>query len=166
MSKQIRNATVGDLDALIALNAQVQKLHNKLVPSHFRAATDEAEIRTFFAGVLATPHNHILLSMSDGASPFGYLWFEVQHRPQTPFTHPPRRIYVHHVAVDKGARRRGIASALLLEMEKLALSQGVRRIVLDTWVANREAQDFFCANGFSPFNIVLEKSLESTAQIF
>jgi ribosomal protein S18 acetylase RimI-like enzyme len=155
----VKDAKLDDLDALIALNAQAQKLHAELEPSHFRAATDEAEIRAFFADALATPNNHVLLAFDD-ARPMGYLWFEFQHRPGTPFTHPRRRVYLHHIAVDKAARRRGMASALLSKMEEKALSQGFSRIVLDAWAANRDAQDFFRTKGYSPFNVVLGKSLD------
>lgn len=160
MGKPVKDATPGDLDALIALNAQVQQLHVELAPSHFQATTEEAEIRTFFAEVLATPRNQILLASFDDAPPIGYLWFEVQLRPRTPFTHARRRVYVHHIAVDGRARRRGIASALLQEMETRARSQGIRQISVDTWAANQDAHDFFAANGFSPLNVVLEKSLD------
>ena len=89
----IRDATSEDLDTLLALNTQVQDLHAQLEPSHFRAATEEVEVRAFFAKIISTPHNHILLAV-DEAGPRGYLWFELQHRPQTPFTQPRRRLYV------------------------------------------------------------------------
>ncbi len=162
MQVGIRVATGDDLDALIALNAQVQELHAELEPLHFRAVTDQGEVRAFLAGILAAPHNSILLAF-DEAQPIGYLWFEIQNRARTAFTHPNRQIYVHHIAVNKTARRRGAASALLSKVEDKARSEGICRIVLDTWAANHDAQDFFHANGFAPFNLALGKSIHSGA---
>jgi ribosomal protein S18 acetylase RimI-like enzyme len=156
----IRGATGNDLDALVALNAQVQKLHARLEPSHFRAVTDEAEIRTFFSGKLGSPRNSILLAF-DQAQPVGYLWFEIQNRAQTVFTYATRRIYVHHIAVDASARRRGAASALLSRVEDKARSEGICRIVLDAWAANHDAQHFFFSKGFAPFNLVFGKSIHA-----
>jgi GNAT superfamily N-acetyltransferase len=45
--------------------------------------------------------------------PIGYVWFEVQAQPETPFRPRRPRIYVHHISVAPEARRRGTATALL-----------------------------------------------------
>ncbi|OYX30615.1 MAG: hypothetical protein B7Z01_14095 [Brevundimonas subvibrioides] len=44
--------------------------------------------------------------------------------------------------------------------ESESRARGVRRMVLDAWATNEGAQHFFQAEGFVPFNIVLEKALE------
>ena len=61
--------------------------------------------------------------------PVGYVWFEVQARPETPFTPPRSRISVHHcIAVAPAPRRRGIATALMRYVEHRAASEGIDEI--------------------------------------
>jgi ribosomal protein S18 acetylase RimI-like enzyme len=70
-----------------------------------------------------------------------------------------KRIYIHHVSVQAGARRHGIASALLRQVEAEALIGGITTITLDTWAANGSARSFFEACGFAAFNLSLCKRL-------
>jgi len=100
----------------------------------------------------ALSENHIRLGDA-GDGPTGYLWFEVQDRPETPLTLARKRFYIHHLSVQAGARRHGIASALLRHVEAEALSGGITNIALDTWAANESAR------GFTPFNLSLSKRL-------
>lgn len=87
------------------------------------------------------------------------MWFEVQQRPVNPLTLARKRIYIHHLTVQPSARRRGIASALLRQVEAEAFIGGITSIALDTWAANEAARSFFAACGFTPFNLSLGKRL-------
>ena len=154
----VRKAARDDLDALVRLNGVVQKLHAELDPAHFRLDVDEAEVGAFFGGVIEDPNSQVLLAATD-AIELGYVWFERQERPRTPFSPARTRLYVHHLAVADAARRRGVGSALLEAVRAEGERIGVGRIVLDVWAANRSAQTFFDAAGFTPFNLVMAKSL-------
>lgn len=44
-------------------------------------------------------------------------------------------------------------------VERRAASEGVDEIALDVWSANLDAQRFFDAHGFAPFNVALRKKL-------
>ena len=112
----------------------------------------------FFAARLASPTSVIGIAQADRV-PVGYVWFEVQARPETPFTPPRSRISVHHIAVAPEARRRGIATALMRYVEHRAASEGIDEIALDTWAANLDAQHFFGSQGFTVFNVVLREKL-------
>jgi ribosomal protein S18 acetylase RimI-like enzyme len=146
MKISVRAASGADLDALVRLNQVGQRLHADLEPTYFRAMTDDAEVSAFVAARLAAPENYIRLAEYDGRSA-GCIWFEKQERPETPFTLPRKRIYVHHIAVDEAAQRRGVASALLRHAEPEALASGIRRVVLDTWAANQAARAVFGSQG-------------------
>lgn len=65
-------------------------------------------------------------------------------------TPPPPRdaLYVDALAVDAGARRRGVAQALLERADELALESGARVVALDTGIENSAAQAFYEASGF------------------
>src|SRR5208282_6148765 len=109
MSVEVRAALEVDLDALIQLNRVVQSLHAALYPGDFTQEVDPSAVRTFFAARLASPKSAIVIAEADRV-PVGYVWLEVQVRPETPFTPRRPRIYVHHIAVAPEARRRGIAA--------------------------------------------------------
>lgn len=65
-------------------------------------------------------------------------------------TPPPPRdaLYVDALAVDAGARRRGVGQALLERADELALESGARVVALDTGLENSAAQAFYEASGF------------------
>jgi ribosomal protein S18 acetylase RimI-like enzyme len=44
-------------------------------------------------------------------------------------------------------------------VEHRAASEGIDEIALDTWAANLDAQQFFRAQGFAVFNVMLRKKL-------
>ena len=156
MAVNVRTASVADLGVLIRLNQMVQNLHAALYPEDFKEVADPSAVRAFFAERLIDPKCAIGIAEADGV-PVGYVWFELQVRPETPFTRP--RIYVHHVSVAPEARRRGIATALFQFVEQRAASENFREIALDTWAANLDAQRFFGSLGFVPLRIGLRKKL-------
>jgi diamine N-acetyltransferase len=154
----IRPASTADVDAILLLNQEVQQLHAAFEPTIFRADTSSDEINAYFAARLSAAGHEIRLAEIDG-TPVGYIWFEVQDRPETPFQLSGKRIYIHHLSVRKTARRSGVGSALLERVQAEALATGITSIALDTWAANATALHFFEARGFSPFNLVLRKRL-------
>lgn len=158
MAISVRAACMADVGALVRLNRDVQQLHVQLEPKRFRADADDGEVAAFFAAKLAASENQIRLA-GDGGGQAGYVWFEVQERPETPFTFSEKRIYIHHLAVQVTARRHGIASALISQVETEAAAAGIESVVLGTWANNKVAHRFFEACGFAPVSLVLRKSL-------
>ncbi|MGI8624246.1 MAG: GNAT family N-acetyltransferase [Solirubrobacteraceae bacterium] len=61
---------------------------------------------------------------------------------------PARSLYVDALAVDEGARRRGVATALLREAERLARQADLRGVSLDTGLHNHGARALYEASGF------------------
>lgn len=158
MTITVRVAWVADIDDLVRLNRDVQQVHAELEPAFYKADIDAGAVAAFFTGKLASPGNHIRIADSAGG-PNGYVWFEKQDRPETALTLPRKRIYIHHLSVQPNARRRGIASALLRQVEAEALIDGIKTIALDTRAANASARDFFASRGFAPFNLSLARRL-------
>jgi hypothetical protein len=77
MTVTIRNAVGADLDALIRLNVQLQRLHAQVYPADFKSSTDEGEVRDFSTSVMRRTDHTILLAQVDGAV-VGYAWIEIQ----------------------------------------------------------------------------------------
>jgi ribosomal protein S18 acetylase RimI-like enzyme len=156
MTVTIRNAVEADLDPLIRLNAQVQKLHAQVYPADFKSLTDEGEVRDFLASVMRLTDHTILLAQVDGAV-VGYAWIEIQDRPQTPFTWAKKRVFLHHICVDSGHRRLGVGSTLIARVEERALAAGIGEFALDMWSLNDNAQVFFESCGLETYRIFLRK---------
>ncbi|MER8874838.1 hypothetical protein NKI04_34395 [Mesorhizobium sp. M0814] len=139
MSVEVQAASEEDLDVLIRLNLVVQDLHAALYLDDFKQATDPLSVRRFFAARLAGPKRKIGIARANHV-PVGYVWFEVQARPETPFTLPRPRIYVHHISVapaaafdcrhrqqaEVAAEPRSVAAAVVGEVAH-RLAVGVRR---------------------------------------
>jgi ribosomal protein S18 acetylase RimI-like enzyme len=158
MKVLIRPASAADTNAIALLNDEVQQLHAELEPTFFKTDTSHAEVAAFFAAKLSAAGHEIQLA-EIGGTPVGYVWFEVQDRPETAFQLARKRIYIHHLSVTKTARRTGVGSALLNAIQTAAMGAGITSIALDTWAANSHALRFFEVHGFAPFNLVLGKRL-------
>lgn len=153
----IRSASQADLGALARLNEAVQRVHIQLEPKLFRSDFQRHEVEAFFQHVLRDPDSTVLLAEHDGV--IGYVWAEHQRRPATAFSPNRERLYVHHISVSEAARRKGVGSALLGAVERLASKAGVSRIVLDAWASNDSAIQFFSSEGYSTFNLVMARDL-------
>jgi ribosomal protein S18 acetylase RimI-like enzyme len=160
---RVRAAGEGDIDALARLNGVVQDLHATLYPDEFKGAVDPALMRRFFKARLADRDGRTMIAEDEGG-PLGYIWSEIQHRRDTPFKPARSRIYVNHISVLPEARRKGVASALIAAVERQALAEGIEEIELDYWAANAEAEAFFTAQGFAPFNPRVRKRIKRPRQ--
>lgn len=56
--------------------------------------------------------------------------------------------YVDSLATAEPFRRRGVATALLVEAERLARHRGLGAVTLDTWADNAPARALYAAQGF------------------
>lgn len=158
MAVEERPASEVDIDALIVLNTVVQDLHVASYPRDFKAVVDQAAMRAWFEARLHKSDSVIVVAERD-ALPVGYVWFELQTRPETLFNPARRRIYLHHLSVAPHARRRGVASALVRFVEQRAAAEGIADVLLDTWMANADVRAFFAARGFAPLQMMFRKRL-------
>ena len=106
MSVVARAASDADFDTLIWLNQIVQSIHAALYSSDFKPVIDPLAVRTLFARRLAAPEHVVGIAEADRV-PVGYVWFEIQARPETAFNPSRPRIYVHNISVAPEARRQG-----------------------------------------------------------
>ncbi len=155
MTIVVRIATAADLDTLAQLNQVVQSVHAELYPDDFRANVDAEGLKALLAPRLA----NVIIAEVDGR-PVGYIWFEMQTRPASPFSPARRRLYIHHLSVSPAARRRGVAGALMAHAEAYAEGEGTDEIALSHWAANTGAQNFFAAQGFAPYQLLLRKKMD------
>jgi ribosomal protein S18 acetylase RimI-like enzyme len=146
----IRNASDADLDAIIALNALVQRQHAKALPDLFKTPTEPQQTRSAFRGFLADSASLTLLAENE--QPAGYLWAQFQNRQDGWARFAVRLLYIQHIVVAPNFRRRGIGSLLLNKAIEIAQRKGVERLELDVWSFNGDAKRFYERHGFKIFN--------------
>jgi ribosomal protein S18 acetylase RimI-like enzyme len=154
MSIEIRSALPEDAAAISALNADVQQLHAAAHPWRFKQPGPHTFTVKDAQDLLGSPGYFALLAF-DGGSPVGYLLAEVVRRPETGRHFAHELVYVHHISVTPGARRKGVGRSLLDAAKAHGRSVGISLVALDTWSFNEDALLFFRDSGFVPFNIRL-----------
>lgn len=154
----VRKAGPEDVDRVVALNRFVQRIHADARPDVFRRPDDMPGIVDHYRALLREGAKTILLAEVEGGA-VGYVVFEIQRRPSTPFTHALDRLYVDQLSVDPSFRRRGVASALMERVVDEARRIGIDVVALDTWNFNEEAQRFFHRVGFATYNLRMERTL-------
>lgn len=159
MSLEVRVAQEADLDHVVALNEQVQRLNHQMSPHLFKPVIDKDAIRRLFGRLIGSEEDSLLVATHKGAIE-GYVWVERQHRPDSEFKFASTRLYVHHIAVSQERHRSGIATALMQKVLHLADAAEIGEIRLDCWEGNNIAMAFFDAAGFVTTNRLMTRALE------
>lgn len=152
----IRNAINADLPELLRLNDQAQKQHAEQYPEKFKYPANAEEVKEFLKGLIGSDSNEIMVIFSEKRL-IGYLWYEIQEKPENAFKNSLKRFYIHHVCVDENSRRCGAATTLFEWTITKAQSVSIDEIGLDTWLLNKEAQSFFEHQGFEQEKIIYSK---------
>lgn len=103
---------------------------------------------------LATPgHSFMQLRVPREAEAVGFLWWQEVEAAGQP------GVYVYGVEVAEHARRRGIARATFLELERVSRANGQRFVALHVFGHNLGARRLYEELGFAPTNITMRKNL-------
>lgn len=94
-----------------------------------------------------------------GPAVLGYAYAQLLTRPQNAFQRASTSVYVHQLAVDRTARKRGIGSALLEAVSARARGLGAEAVRLDSWAFNADAHAVFRAQGFQTSRVVFERDV-------
>jgi ribosomal protein S18 acetylase RimI-like enzyme len=70
-----------------------------------------------------------------------------------------REAYLGELVVAPAARRRGVASRLVAEVEAWARSRGLHRVTLDTGTANRSARELYERLGYAAEQVQLTRAI-------
>jgi ribosomal protein S18 acetylase RimI-like enzyme len=152
----IRAASAGDVEAIAALNTEVQELHFASRPDQFRTARVE-EIAPWITELLHNPSARLWVAELGGAV-VGYVVTLVRERPENPFC--PARTWweIDNLGVQAKHRRGGIGRALVSHVVDEARARGIRDLELQAWAFNQNAQQAFRSLGFVPKVVRFELS--------
>ncbi len=140
----IRKAKEGDLRAVVRMSAGVKEIEN--YPGQKMKADD---FRHFIGGgdalmLVAT----VPQSRRPGGKVVGYL---TVYRSENSF-------YLPYAVTDKRWRRRGVADALLAEVERLAKEKKVEYILMSAYAYNSGVHAFLRARGYTPSKRLIQYS--------
>jgi ribosomal protein S18 acetylase RimI-like enzyme len=153
----IRNATVDDLEALLALNTFVQQRHADELPRLFNSPMKSQQTAETFRHFIADSTSLVLLAVEK--EPVGYLWAQFQNRPANWALRELQLLYIQHMVVAPKFRRQSVGTLLMSAALNSAKSKGIERVELDVWSFNLEAKHFYAKHGFKVFN---EKMVHAT----
>lgn len=148
---QIRKAQDADLDAIVALNDAVQRMHAENYPDIFKYPPDAAAVKAFFAPLVASVSNYLFVAEVEGVIA-GYVWAAIEDRRENAFKYRRHSVYIHQIGVRADYRKQGIGSGLIDQVQALAQSLGITTVALDSWAFNTDAHAFFRKLGFEQFN--------------
>lgn len=156
----LRQAALDDAALLAALNEPVQQIHAEHRPDWFKPHQVTAELIEFYMKLLSDPACTTFIAVDDQRA-CGYMVCRLMRRPESPFTHAIAALYIDQLSINPEDRQRGIGALLMQRAVELARAMGIRRVTLDVWAFNHNAQEFFTAQGFTPFLLRMEMPLES-----
>lgn len=144
---------------LVPLNAVVHELHVAMRPDVFRAPPSEAAVAEHLAAVLARPGWFALLAGEAGED-LGYALCELQRVEGDALTCPRVRGFLHHIAVVGGARRRGVASALIAAAKARFAAEGATVWATTYWAWNEASAALMAKAGLRPAIVLADAPLE------
>ncbi len=143
----IRPATGNDLPALGRLGAMLVEQHYRFDRMRFMApGSDPEKGYAWFLGTqLEEPDTLVAVAERHGTV-IGYVYAAVEPRSWKELREEAG--FIHDVVVDPGARRSGVATALIEAVVRWFAERGVPRVVLWTAQPNEAAQALFARLGF------------------
>ena len=155
MSVNVRQATVDDVEALVALCRCVQELHLAHRPDHFKDA-DAHSFAEWFNSKLRDHAVRAWIAESDGHA-VGYVLAITHNRPANAFCFAHQFGEIEQIAVLPDYRRKGIARRLVHHVLEYLQSQDISDIELTSWSFNSDAHVAFRALGFRDKTIRFER---------
>jgi len=148
MSISVRQATLGDYQALCALFAELDAFHCRARPDFFRPFDGPARTWEQVGKWLAGPDSTVLVA-EDGADVIGLSL--LLPRPPSPFAGAVRRkvVVLDNLVVRADRRDRKTGEKLVVASMEWARGQGASHVELGVHAVNRHALRFYERLGFS-----------------
>ncbi len=153
----VRIATIEDFERINELREQVNALHVKGRPDHFKAGWNE-ELQNHAKDFLEAEDKDIIVAERNGII-CGFACVDYIDRPESPYRYDLHFYHVGEFGVDKAFHRQGVATELMEFMKEHAKEKGFNRIELDVWEFNTEAISFYEAVGFDCIRRYMEMKL-------
>ncbi|SHH23825.1 GNAT family N-acetyltransferase [Ferrimonas marina] len=153
---KIRKASKADIDALFALNTQINDLHHERAPNVFAESSDAG--RDFLLNALDdTERLFLVATLSDKV--VGFLTANVSQNDTIPFFVTVPICRVGTIVIDQAHQSSGIGQALMQACREWAESAGAAEMRLEVMEFNAKAQAFYTKLGFTTQSRTLSQTL-------
>jgi len=146
-----------DYDALMALVAEADELHARLMPGYFRRPARPARSRAELSRILSALDE--IIYVVDDPEVVGMIHAQLYDTPPGPALVQRRRAHIDNIVVAMRRRREGHGRALLDAAATWARAKGAEELLLTVWSGNVDAERFYERLGFGRVSSVLGKSL-------
>jgi GNAT superfamily N-acetyltransferase len=160
----VRLATMDDAEIIARQTSRVQQLHNDALPDIFKLPSAGLFPEEKLAALLKDRNSVVAVAEMDGKI-VGHIYGAVVNRAENAFNQPGAYLYIHQIAVDDDARRKGVGTALIAFIRDRARALGLSAVHVDHWAFNARASAFFGACGFSPLKVIMRQVLKDDRSI-
>ena len=155
----IRRATLADAHLLAELNKAIQKIHADAYPYLFKQPDNFAEfVADFETRVLRDVDGFVLIIEAEQQA-VGYIYARSVTRPENAYIHEQKLMQVDSISIQPAYQNKGYGKMLMNAVRDEAIAQGIRRVSLDTYEFNANAQQFYAKMGFGRMKIQLTLDL-------
>jgi ribosomal protein S18 acetylase RimI-like enzyme len=151
----IRAGCDSDVEQLAALSASVQQLHVAGRPDVFKSENPQV-LRDLFMRRLADSTTRIWIAEIAGVV-VGHAVTVDKRQEENVYVYARSWREIEEIAVRAEHRRRGVAGALLRQIEIATQADGISVVELNAWTFNSAARSSFERLGFVPKNIRYER---------
>jgi ribosomal protein S18 acetylase RimI-like enzyme len=154
----VRKARPGDFDALCALYQEIDEHHREARPDLFRVPVGERRERSAVAALIEGDDSTILVA-EDGSLLLGFVTMIVKTVPANIVRDERRFAEIDNLVVRAGARRQGIAHALVDAGAAWASARAIETLELSVYAFNIGALAFYRSEGFDPLVVRMTRPL-------
>lgn len=155
---EIRMAKPEDTLGILALLAQIGKVHYDLRPDMFQAHAQKFGASQVLAR-LENPNTPTFVA-AEGDKVLGYSFCEVKAFDKHPVMADHKELFLEDLCVDESARGQGIGKQLYEFVVGYAKEIGCHNLTLHVWHDNAGAVKFYEAMGMKPQRYIMETLLE------
>lgn len=152
---KIREARIEDKKELIEMLMQAQELHCKNRPDIFKK-TNKKEVESEVIEVLESEEIKMIVAVNDKEMACGLVIFRIKEVENHINLKNAKILYVGKIVVDKKYQRQGVGRLLIQEINKIAKELKCSRMELSCWSFNKEAIEFYKAQGMKVQRLNME----------
>jgi len=161
---KIRRARKGDIEKLWPIEVESRIYHKRITPKRYlrlnKSKINEKAKLEFIKDFNEYLKNKktVTLVAEEGSEIIGYVstifgkwrWSD----------NPPKAVLIEDIGVLKIYRKKGVATKLLKEIEKIAKSKKVYYFRLTVWLKNKLAYNFYKKNKYEDYTIEMVKRIK------
>ncbi len=151
---KLRPASKEDYDILFEFFSEIQSMHFEIRPDIFKPAKKDKYFFEYFDRVIESANHHLIIGFDDD-KPFGYIYYAINHLPQSIYRPEKRILYINHILVTNSYQGKGYGRALINHVRDIGRKETIKEIGLDVWAFNEKAIGFFQKQGFSAYNQIM-----------